>query len=66
MHTIKNETKNSIWVVCDNGDDIWHLSEVMPTCVCTTGQPNQRQFATKSIALDKIPEQRREVYIIDP
>lgn len=58
---IKNETENSIWVLSDNGKAIWHLSELEPDQVCSTGQPNQRQFKTKQEAIAEIPEQYRDL-----
>ena len=59
MSTIKNETESSIWALSDNGKDVWHLSELLPGCVCTTGQPNQRQFTTEAKAVAATPEQYR-------
>ncbi len=60
MSTIKNETESTIWVLSDNGEDIWHLSELLPNGVCTTGQPNQRQFESEAKAIAEIPEQYRD------
>ena len=61
MSTIKNETKSSIWVVSDNGENIWIISELIPGQVCTTGQPNQRQFETEAGAVEEIPKQYRDL-----
>lgn len=65
MATVKNETRESKWVLCDNGVDVWHLSEVFPGCECTTGQPNQRIFNSEAEAMSLIPEQYRSVYLED-
>ena len=61
MNTIKNKAKKSIWILCDNGVDIWHLSELRPDRECTTGQKNQREFTSKAKALAEIPEQYRDL-----
>ncbi len=61
MSTIKNKTESNIWVLSDNGKDVWHLSELTKGCVCTTGQPNQREFKTEAEALEEIPEQYKPV-----
>ena len=61
MTTITNKKDKTIWVLSDNGVDVWHLSEMISGCVCTTGQPNQRQFKTEKAALAVIPEQYRDV-----
>ncbi len=57
MSTIKNKTSSTIWVLSDNGSDIWRVSGVEAKCQCTTGQPNQREFKTKEKALAEIPKQ---------
>ena len=59
---MKNETESSVWVLSDNGVDVWHLSHVMPGGDCTTGQPNQRAFDSKSEAIAEIPEEYKAQY----
>ena len=61
MKTIKNKAKKSIWILCDNGKDVWHLSELRPDRECTTGQPNPSQFKTEAGAVSKIPKQYRDL-----
>ena len=61
MHTIKNENIKPIWILCDNDDDVWHLSEISDGQVVTTGQPNHREFKTKAEALAEIPKQYRDL-----
>ena len=61
MITIKNKTDSNIWVLSDNGKDVWHLSELFNGQECATGQPNQREFKTKAEALAEIPKQYRDL-----
>ncbi len=56
MSTIKNESDVVIWIVCDNGVDVWLLSDLMPGGTCTTGQPNQAEYATRAEAVAAIPD----------
>lgn len=56
MNCIMNDCGNSVWVLCDNGQDIWHLNEVMNCCEVVSGQPNMREFETFEEGLAEIPE----------
>lgn len=59
MSCITNDCGHSIWVLCDNGVDIWHLNQVIHGCEIVSGQPNIREFHDLEEALAVIPEQYR-------